>query len=139
MKHLIKTLGAAYVAIALLWMGGCASTLQFTADTFDVEIVPAKVQQNAYKAASVSFTAWESVQGLVERTGKLPRCTEAVKFLCVSQSTWNKIKEIEAKTSAVIGSTRPVIEAGADDITLLMSVPAAVYDAQAAINKELAQ
>lgn len=139
MKHLIKGMGAAYVTIALLWVGGCASTLQWTADTFDVEVVPAQVQQNAYKAASVSFTAWESVQGLVEKTGHLPRCTEAVKFLCVSQATWDKVKDIEARTSATLLSLKPAIEAGSNDVALLMSIPAIVHDAQAAIQKETAQ
>ena len=92
MKHLIKTMGLTYVVIASLWLlGGCASTLQFTADTFGVDVVSKSVKENAYKAASVSFTAWESVQDLTKRTGKLPRCTDAIKFLCVSQATWDKI------------------------------------------------
>ncbi len=126
------------VALCLV-LAGCQSTLQFAADTFDVEIVPAKVQQNAYKAAAVSFTAWEGVQGLVEKTGHLPRCTEAVKFLCVSQNAWNHIKEIELRTSATLQSLRPAVEAGTDDVALLMSIPAIVHDAQEAIKKETTQ
>lgn len=125
--------GIAVVALAV-GMTACAPTLKLVADTFDVEIVPEKVQEGAFKSASVGFTAWEGIQDAVERLGKLPRCTEAVKYLCVSQATWNKIKEIEAKASGTLESTRPLIAADSD-VELLMSVPTVVYDAQAAIQK----
>ena len=134
MKRILLTLS--FATIVSLSLGGCASTLGLVADITGTEIVSEKVQQQAYKAASVSFTAWESAQDGVERLGKLPRCTEAVKLLCVSQGTWDSVKGIEKKTSAALLALRPAFEAGTDDVALLMSIPAIVHDAQAAIKAE---
>lgn len=133
MKRILQTL---FVSAALLVSPGCASTLGLVADITGTEIVSEKVQQQAYKAASVSFTAWESAQDGVERLGRLPRCTEAVKLLCVSQGTWDSVKAIEKKTSAALLSLKPAFEAGTDDVALLMSIPAIVHDATAAIKAE---
>lgn len=139
MRTILKVQAWSSLAIILtagLLLTGCASTLKFAADAFDVQIVPETVQQNAYKAASVSFTAWEGVQDGVKMTGKLPRCTEAVKLLCVSQGAWEKIQGIEKQTSATLLSLRPAVEAGTDDVALLMSIPAIVHDAKQAITAE---
>jgi hypothetical protein len=155
-KHLIKTMGAAYVAIAMLWLGGCASTLQWTADTFDVEIVPAKVQQNAYKAALVTFVAWGGapseeckaqtkpaeqciggVQELIYRYGKLTPCGSTATILCRDDQAWAKIKAVELATSHTLASLEPAIVAGTNDVELMMSLPAVVHDAHAAITKAI--
>lgn len=117
-------------------LGGCASTLQFAADTFGVDVVSTSVQQKAYKAASVSFVAWEAIQDGVKKTGRLPRCSDTVKLLCVTDDAWHRIQDIELKTSATLQAAKPLIAAGTDDVTLLMSIPDAVADAQAAINAE---
>jgi hypothetical protein len=119
--------------VLALPLAGCAGTLKLVADTFGVDVVPENVQQKAYKAASVSFTAWEAVQDGVLRYGKLPPCDATHKILCRNEEAWQKIKEIEKKTSDTLVSTKPIIEAGTDDVQLLMAIPAVVYDAQAAI------
>lgn len=113
---------------------GCASVLKFTADTFDVEVVPETVQQQAYKAASVSFTAWEGVQRAILKYGQLAPCVDGGPLVCRSAKAWAKIKEIEGKTSATLLAAKPLIEAGTDDVALLMSIPSVVYDAQQAFN-----
>lgn len=126
------------VAIAALNLGGCASSLQFVADTFEIEVVPEKVRQQAYKAASVSFTAWEGIQDGVKRYGRLPPCEPGL-VLCRHADAWRKVKDIEVRTSAALVAAKPLIEAGTDDIGLLMSIPSVVHDAQAAINAETKQ
>lgn len=132
MKHLIRTLGIASALVITLWIGGCASTLQFTADTLGVDVISESVQTKAYKAASVSFTAWEGVQRAIEIYGHLPPCQTGGPLVCRSAKAWAKIRTIEAQTSATLLAAKPLIEAGSNDVDLLMSLPAAVYDAQAA-------
>lgn len=122
------------LALALS-VGGCASLLKFTAETFDVQVIPEKVQQQAYKAASVGFTAWEGIQAATLKYGMLAPCGPGQTLICRDAVVWARLKEIEAQTSASLLSTKPLIEAGSDDVALLLSVPAAVYDAQAAFAK----
>jgi len=138
------------ILVLALSVGGCASTLGFVADTFGVEIVPETVRQKAYKAAKVAFTAWGGplcqvgdlelpsckaggVQGLILIYGRLPLCSPGV-VICKHQGAWDRIKDIEQRTSATLQAARPLIEAGTDDVALLMSLPETVHDAQAAIN-----
>lgn len=137
MKRILQAMALASALVITLGvcLTGCASTLQFAADTFDVEIVPEKVRASAYKAASVSFTAWEGIQDGVKRYGRLPPCEPGL-ILCRHADAWRKIKDIEARTSAVLLAAKPLIEAGDDDVSLLLSIPSVVHDAQAAINAE---
>jgi len=164
MKHLhpirpvatLMPLAGVGIVVLALALAGCAPTLKLVADTLDIEVVPETVQQQAYKAASIAFTAWsgpacdvdhdgvpDAVQdcpagGLQKAmliVGRAPRCSATVKGpICVPQKVWDKIKEIELKTSSTLQAAKPIIESGTDDVALLMSIPAAVYDAQRAFN-----
>lgn len=136
MRRILLTLS--FATIVSLSIGGCASSLQFVADTFDVKIVSQDVKQGAYKAASVSFTAWESIQDGVKRYGRLPPCEPGL-ILCRHTDAWKTIKDVEARTTATLLAAKPLIEAGTDDVSLLMSIPSVVHDAQAAINAETKQ
>lgn len=124
------------IAVSLaLGIAGCASTLSFVADTFDVEVVPDSVKAQAYKAANVSFVAWEHVQLLMLEYGRLPKCVDQGPVLCRSDRAWAKIKDIDFRTTAALNATRPIIEAGTDDVQLLMAVPALVHDAKKAFEE----
>lgn len=135
MRHLVKGMISTYAIIALLWLGGCASTLQWTADTLGVEVVSTETRQGAYKAASITFAAWNSVQKGALIYGKLPPCTSetAPSLLCRSDQAWAKIQSITHNTTLVLDASRPVIASGDSDIETLLALPSAVYDAQAAI------
>ena len=135
MRATVRVLFTASALTVALWLGGCASTLSFVADTFDVEVVPQTVKAKAYKAANVSFVAWEHVQLLMLEYGRLPPCGEGAPVVCRSAKAWAKIKELEATTSATLQASRPLIEAGTDDVQLLMAIPATVNDAKAAFEK----
>lgn len=128
----MKRLAILSLLALALSVGGCASSLKLVADTFDVEVVPEKVKEQAYKAASVSFTAWEGVQRAILKYGQLELCVDGGPVVCRSAKAWARIKEIEGKTSATLLAAKPLIEAGTDDVALLMSIPSVVYDAQAA-------
>lgn len=141
-----------FFAIALtgLLLSGCASTLQFVADTAGVDVVSESAKQKAYKAAKIAFVAWGGplcqvgdltlpsckaggVQGLILLYGKLPPCSTGI-FVCRSSKAWPVIKDIERRTSMTLAAAEPLIRAGSDDVELLLSLPAAVFDAQAAID-----
>mgnify|MGYP001017094706 CR=1 FL=1 len=127
------------LAIALvlaIGLSGCQSLLQFAADTSGISVVTEDARQKAYKGASLAFTAWQGIQQGVLKVGQLPRCTEAVKLLCVSQDTWERIKDIEGQTSATLLAVRPAITAEGD-IELLLAIPAIVHDAKISIDKEV--
>lgn len=131
---------AATIAVffAACYLAGCASTLQFAADTFGVQIVPQAVRANAFKAADLSFTAWESVQdGFQAYLDAVPLCPpgDSSGKLCRSQSTTDSLKAIQHKTSLAIETLRPAITADSD-IDLLLSIPGIVDDAKAALAKE---
>lgn len=132
MKTEIRTLFTASAAVIVLALGlsGCASVLKFTADTFEVDVVSQSVQTKAYKAASVAFTAWEGIQGAIKVYGRLAPCVTDGPLVCRSSTAWQKIKMIELRTTNTLQAARPLIEAGTDDVELLMSIPAVVYDAQ---------
>ena len=134
--HLRVLLTASFLTIALgVGLSGCASILKFTADTFEVDVVSQTVQQKAYKAASVAFTAWEGIQGSIKIYGRLAPCVTDGPIICRSSKAWNKIKAIELKTTNTLQAARPLIEAGSNDVDLLMSIPSVVYDAQTAFNE----
>lgn len=146
--HWLATIVA--VALTAFVLAGCASTLKFAADVSGVDVVSESAKQKAYKAAKVAFVAWGGplcevgdlklpsckaggVQGLILMYGKLPPCETGI-IICRSSKAWPVIKEIERKTTAVLASAKPLIEAGSDDVSLLLSLPEAVFDAQAAID-----
>lgn len=145
-----------FAVAAGLSLGGCASTLQFAADLTGTQVVSDDVRQGAYKAALVTFVAWGGapseeckrgekpaaeciggIQELVWKYGKLTPCGQTATVICRDQKTWNKVKQIEAATSATLAALEPAIAAGSDDVQLLMSVPTIVQDAHAAIKSAL--
>lgn len=126
----------AMALVLAIGLTGCQSLLQFAADTAGVSVVTDDVRQKAFKGASLGFTAWQGIQEGVLKIGQMPRCTEAVKFLCVSQNAWDHIKDIEGRTSATLLALRPAITADSD-VELLLAVPAIVHDAKASIDKEM--
>lgn len=154
MRRILQVQAATYAAIIVLAVGlsGCASTLQFAADTFGVDVVSETVKQKAYKAALVTFVAWGGapdeeckrgtkpadqciggIQELIYKYGKLTLCENTTSLICRDQDAWNKIKTIELATTKTLASTEPIILAGTDDVALMMSLPTVVNDAKAAI------
>lgn len=154
MKRILLTLS--FATIVSLSLGGCASTLGFVADVTGTEIVSDNVRQGAYKAALVTFVAWGGapseeckrgekpaaeciggIQELVYKYGKLTPCGQTASVICRDQKAWDKIKGIEAATTATLASLEPAIASGTDDVQLLVSVPTVVQDAHAAIQKAI--
>lgn len=151
----INTLTLICVLTAVMMMlGGCGAVLktalQFTADSAGVDVVSETVKQKAYKAAKIAFVAWGGplcavgdlklpsckaggVQGLILMYGHLPPCGPGL-VVCRSSKAWPVIQAIELKTTSFLTSAEPLIRAGSDDVELLLSLPAIVFDAQAAIN-----
>lgn len=143
------------LALALS-VGGCQSTLQFAADITGTDVVSENVRANAYKAAKVALVAWGGavspeceagtlpaekciggVQALIYQYGKLPPCVEGQFYICRYEGPWQRIKKIEGQTTAALLAAKPLIEAGTDDVALLMSIPALVHDAKSAIDGEI--
>jgi hypothetical protein len=138
---------AALLACAL---SGCASILQGAADVAGVDVVSESAKQKAFKAAKIAFVAWGGplceigdlklttckaggIQGLALMYRDLPLCRPGI-VVCYHQEAWDQIKVITRKTTAFLASAEPLIRAGSNDVELLLSLPGAVYDAQAAIN-----
>lgn len=116
-------LRSAAVALLLIGLTACNAT------------IPKSLQENAYKATSVAFTAWESVLVAADKYGDLRPCTDAdkIKLLCREPSAWAKIQSITHRTTAALNVLKPAILAGDSKIDLLLSVPQIVYDAQVEI------
>lgn len=117
-------------------LAGCGPTLQLAADTIGVDVVTNDVVQSARKTAFVSFTTWERIQDGIKRYGRLQPCVDngQPKILCRDPETWKFIQEKERQVSGVLEAARPLIEAGSNDVQLLMSIPQVVQEAQIAIS-----
>ncbi len=151
------TASAAVITLALfLTLTACQSTLQFAADVTGTDVVSENVRANAYKAAKVALVAWGGavspecengtlppeqcvggIQKLIYTYAKLPPCVDGQFYICRYEGPWQRIKKIEGQTSAALLAAKPLIEAGTDDVALLMSIPALVHDAKAAIDGEM--
>lgn len=143
------------IAVLALSLASCQSTLQLAADTFGVDVVPETVQQKARKAAKVALTAWSGailpgcettaqprrpaeeciggLQKLIYEYGRLDPCGPDAPYICRSSKAWPFIQAKERQVSGVIASAEPLIDAEGGDVELLLSIPDAIYDAQAAI------
>lgn len=145
------------ICLALV-LAGCQTMLQFAADTAGVDVVSKSVRQQAYKAAKVTFVAWSGapppgclvepptlsaeeciggIQELIYKYGKLKPCDNISSIICRNQEAWEKIQMVEATTTRLLQNSEPLIEAGDDDVKLLMSLPAIVHDAKATIDASL--
>ena len=141
----------AAVMLTALFLTGCASMLQFTADTLKVDVVSESAKQKAYKAALVTFVAWGGapseecltgalppdqcvggIQKLIYTYGKLAPCGTTRALVCRNDQVWAKIKAIELSTTHTLEASRPLVAADGDVATLL-ALPEVVHDAHVAI------
>lgn len=149
--HWLATIFALFFTVMIL--SGCTSMMQFTADALKLDVVSETAKQKIYKGTLVAFVAWGGaptpeclagtapaeeciggVQKVIYRYGSLTPCQETTSILCRDDQTWAKVKAIELATTQTLAATQPAIEAGTNDVQLLLSVPEIVHDAQTAVS-----
>lgn len=100
MKHIIKTMGATSVAIALLWLGGCA-LLQ--------PVVPASIEEKVRIGAEYVFegfrTAWIPALAAYR---SYPRCGPSISQPCWEPKIYKRLYDAtDIATACMVASSAP--------------------------------
>lgn len=134
MRTQLRTLFAASALVVGLGFGMAAcSTLPRVVGAETAQ----KVESASLKAAKTALVVWSYTQDGVLIYGRLPNCDPELPDLkiCKDPKVWQKVKAIEATTSATILAAKPIVEAGTDDVAFLAGVVSAVNEAIININE----